>query len=83
MVTLAMVHYITDLPNIHHQWASLFALHMNLKFKISTYNNASSNNFDSNNEKTHYTPIDSMIHKFLDVRKIMDYKNTIYSIALS
>ncbi len=26
---------------IHHQWASLFALHMNSKFQIFTYNNAS------------------------------------------
>jgi hypothetical protein len=25
---------------IHHQWATLFALHMNSKFQIPTYNNA-------------------------------------------
>jgi len=57
---------------IHHQWASLFILHMNSKFQILTYNNASSNNFDFNNEKMHYTPIDSMIHSFLNAPKIMD-----------
>jgi hypothetical protein len=40
---------------IHHQWASLFALHMNLESQIP-YNNASFDNFDSNNEKnTLYT----------------------------
>jgi len=55
------------------------------EFKISIliYNNASSNNFDSNNKKIHYTPTDSMIHNFLDAPKIMDYENTIYSIAPS
>jgi len=68
---------------IHHQWASLFTLHMNLKSQIPTYNNVSSDNSDSNNEKIHYTPIDSMIHKFLDAQKIMDYENIIYSIAPS
>jgi len=36
--------------SIHHQWASLFALHMNLEFQIPTYNNALFDNFDSNNE---------------------------------
>jgi len=35
----------------HHQWASLFALHMNLESQIPTYNNASFDNFDSNNEE--------------------------------
>jgi len=35
---------------IHHQLASLFNLHMNSKFQISTYNNASFNNFGYNNE---------------------------------
>jgi len=29
---------------IHHQWASLFVLHMNLEFRIPIYNNASFNN---------------------------------------
>jgi hypothetical protein len=54
---------------------------MNSKFQIPTYNNASFDNFDSNNEEMNCTLIDSMIHYFLDVSKIMDYKNTIYSIA--
>jgi len=36
--------------SIHHQWASLFALHMNLEFQIPTYNNALFDNFDFNNE---------------------------------
>ncbi len=36
---------------IHHQWASLFILHMNSESQIPTYNNASFDNFDSNNEK--------------------------------
>jgi hypothetical protein len=49
---------------IHHQWASLFTLHMNSEFQIPIYNNASSNNFDSDNEKIHCTLINSMIHNF-------------------
>jgi hypothetical protein len=68
---------------IHHQWASLFVLHMNLKFKIPIYNNASSDNFDSNNEKIHCTPTNSMIHNFLNAPKIMDYEIIIYFIAPS
>jgi hypothetical protein len=63
---------------IHHQWASLFILYMNSKFQILIYNNASFDNSSFNNEKIHYTPIDSMIHIFLDAPKIMDYENTIY-----
>jgi hypothetical protein len=66
---------------IHHQWANLFALHMNLEYQIPIYNIASSDNFDSNNEGIHCTPTYSMIHNFLYVPKIMDYENTIYSIA--
>jgi len=54
---------------------------MNSKSQIPTYNNGSSNNSNSNNEKIHYTPTNSMIHNFLDVPKIMSYENTIYSIA--
>jgi hypothetical protein len=57
---------------IHHQWASLFTLHMNSKFQILTFNNASSNNFDFDNEKMHYTPTDLMIHSFLNAPNIMD-----------
>jgi hypothetical protein len=62
---------------IHHQCASLLALHMNSKSQIPAYNNAS---FD-NNEKVHCTPTNSTMHNFLDVPKIMDYENTIYSIT--
>jgi len=65
----------------HHQWASLFALHMNFKFQIPTYSIASFENFDFDNEEIHCTPTKSMIHNFLNVPKIMDYENTIYSIA--
>jgi len=57
---------------IHHQWASLFSLHMNSKFQIHTYNNASFDNFNSDNEEIHYTPTNSMKHNFLDVPKVMD-----------
>jgi hypothetical protein len=67
--------------SIHHQWASLFDLYMNLESQIPTYNNASFDNFDSDNENIYFTPIVSMMHKFLDVPKIMDYENTIYFIA--
>jgi hypothetical protein len=66
---------------IHHQWASLFALHMNSKPQIPTYNNASFDNFNFDNEKIHCTPTNSMIHNFLNVPKIMDYENTIYCIT--
>ncbi len=68
---------------IHHQWASLFDLHMNSKSQILIYNNASFNNFGYNNEQIHYTPPNSMIHNFLNVPKIMDYEITIYFIAQS
>jgi hypothetical protein len=54
---------------------------MNLESQIPTYNNASSNNFDFDNEKLHCTPTNSMIHNFKNVLKIMDYENTIYYIA--
>jgi hypothetical protein len=42
----------------------LFVLHMNLKYQIPTYNFASHDTFDFDNEEIHCTPIDSMIHKF-------------------
>jgi hypothetical protein len=35
--------------SIHHQWTILFALHMNSKSQIPTYNNAPFDNFDFNN----------------------------------
>jgi hypothetical protein len=66
---------------IHHQWASLFILNMNLESQIPIYNNASFDNFDFDNEKIHYTPTDSMIHNFLDVPKIMNNEYNIYFIA--
>jgi hypothetical protein len=69
--------------NIHHQWTIFFALHMNSKSQIPTYNNASSNTFDFDNEEIHCTPTDSMMHNFLNVQKIMDYENMIYFIAPS
>jgi hypothetical protein len=55
--------------SIHHQWASLFALDMNLESQNSTYNNAS-NNFNFEYEEIHYTSTNSMIHYFLDVSKM-------------
>jgi hypothetical protein len=66
---------------IHHQWEIFFALHMNAEFQIFTYNNASSDNCDFDNEKIHCTLIYSIIHNFLDAPKIMDCENTIYYIA--
>jgi len=55
--------------SIHHQWASLFALDMNLKSQISLYNNAF-NNFNFEYEEIHYTPTNLMIRNFLDVSKM-------------
>jgi hypothetical protein len=54
---------------------------MNSKFQIPTYSNASSNNSSFDKEEIHSTPTNSMIRKFLDVPKIMGYKNTIFSTA--
>ncbi len=68
---------------IHHQWASFFALYMNSKSQIPIYNNASFDNFEFNNEETNCTLANSMMHTFLNVPKIMDYENILYSIALS
>jgi len=59
--------------------SSLFAVLINSEYRISTYNNASSNNFDFDNEKIHYTSTNSMIHNILDAPKIMDYENTMFS----
>ncbi len=50
--------------NIHHQWASLFALHMNLEFQIPTYYNASFNNSNFDNQKIHCTLTNSAIDIF-------------------
>ncbi len=54
--------------------ASLFVLHMNSKFQIFIYNNASSNNSNFNNEKIHYTPTLSMIPNFQDDYRILSLK---------
>jgi len=59
---------------IHHQRASLFTLHMDLKSQIFNYNDASFDNFDSDSEKLHYTPTNSMIHNFSEIPKLMDYE---------
>jgi hypothetical protein len=56
---------------------------MNLKSQILTYNNISFDNFDFDNEKIYCTPTNLMIHDFLNASKVMDYENTIYSIAPS
>jgi hypothetical protein len=56
---------------------------MNLESQIPIYNNASFDNFDSNNEKNTLHTNHSMIHNFLDVSKIMDYENIIYPIGPS
>ncbi len=69
--------------NIYHKWASLFTLHMNSKSQTPTYNNASFDNPNSNNEKIHCTSQDLMIHDFLNALKIMDYENTKHFIAPS
>jgi hypothetical protein len=56
---------------------------MNSKSQILTDYNASSNNYNFDNEKIHCTLTNLMIHNFLDALNIMDYENIIYSIALS
>ncbi len=66
---------------IHHQWASLFASHMNSESQNPTDNNASFDNSNFDNEKIHCTPIDSMINIFSNVPKIMNHENTMYFIA--
>jgi len=74
----------TDLNvNIHHQWASFFTLHMDLKSQNFNYSDGSFDNSNSDNEELHCTPTYYMIHNFLDVPKRMDYENTIYYIAPS
>jgi hypothetical protein len=56
---------------------------MDSESQILNCSDASFDNSDSNSEKLLCTPIDSMIHNFLEVPKIMDYENTIYFIAPS
>jgi hypothetical protein len=58
MLTFILCHLIETLlykdlnAIIHHQCASLFTLHVNSNFQTPIYNNASSNNFNSDNENT-------------------------------
>ncbi len=54
---------------IHHPWASLFTLHMDLKFQVLNSSDASFDNFDFDSEKLHFTPKDLMIHNLLEVPK--------------
>jgi hypothetical protein len=68
---------------IHHQWASLFSLLLDLDSQILKSSDASFENSNSNNEKLHCTPKDLMIHNLLEVPKLIDYENIIYSIAPS
>ncbi len=56
-MVMVVLRYLIETPlykdlnvTIHHQWASLFILHMNLESQIFTYINASFNNSDSDNE---------------------------------
>jgi hypothetical protein len=64
-------------------WASLFTLHMDSESQIFNCSDASFDNYDSNSEELHCTQIDSMIHNFLTILKLMDYENTMYFIATS
>jgi hypothetical protein len=50
----------------------------NLNFNDASYDNS---NFD--NEELYCTPIESMIHNFLEAPKTMDYENRMYTIAPS
>jgi hypothetical protein len=51
--------------------------------QIFYFNDASYDNSNFNNEELYCTPIDSMIHNFLEAPKIMDYENIMYIIAAS
>ncbi len=66
---------------IHHQWTSLFILHLDSQSQIFNFSVASFDKFDFNNSKVHCLPIHLMIHNFLEAPKIIDYENIIYSIA--
>jgi hypothetical protein len=56
---------------------------MNSEYQILVYNNALYGNSNSDNEKIHYTPTNSMIHNSLNAKKKKDYENIIYFIAPS
>jgi hypothetical protein len=66
---------------IHHHWTSLFTLHVDLEYQNFNFCDASFDNFDFYNEKFHCTPINLMIHNFLEGPKLIDYENIIYYIA--
>ncbi len=51
--------------------------------RIFNCSDASFDTYDSDSEKLHCTQIDSMIHNFLTIPKIMDYENTMYFISPS
>jgi hypothetical protein len=53
----------------HHQWASLFTLHMDLEFQIFNSSDASFDNFNFDNEELHCTTTNLMIHNFLESPK--------------
>ncbi len=72
LIEISLYKYLNS--TIHHQWASLFALHMNLELQIITYNNGSFDNVNFDNEEIDYISTYSMIHKFLDIPKIMIVK---------
>ncbi len=84
---MIILQYLIETPlykyfnvSIHHQWASLFALHMNSEPQIPTYNNVHIIIVILTMKK-YCTLTNSMIHKFLNNPKIINYENIIYSIA--
>ncbi len=67
---------------IHHQWASLFISHMDLESQLFYFSDVTFNNLDFDSE-LHCTPIELIIHDFLEVPKILDNEIIIYCITLS
>jgi hypothetical protein len=56
---------------------------MDSQSQILNFYDASYDKSNSNNEELYCTPIDSMIHNFLESPKTMDYDNIMYIIAPS
>ncbi len=52
----------------------LMSLHVDSKYQNINFNDASFDKFDFNNEKFHCTPIDLMIHNFLEGPKLIVMK---------
>jgi hypothetical protein len=52
---------------IHHQWESLFNLHINSNFQTHICDNLSSNNFYFDSEKMRCTSTYTSMHYFLDI----------------